>query len=184
MRTIKNKNKSNKTIIRFLVILFSCVVILALIFFYIIQPTLPKKADESINGGNAFTKGVDAPHEANNEDSEAGKSKDSENQDNKKLNSKPETETDNYVKPPIAGDTKSEVKNVSFPIITDRYKIDKKSESSYKITLYPIVNNPNYANYKEQLRDYKNEATQRLKDSTDTAQTPSIEWVPSEVNNV
>lgn len=72
----------------------------------------------------------------------------------------------------------------SYPIETPHYRIEQKSGTSYKITLYPLVNNPEDDAYDTQLRLYKQEALDYLNRRYGDTSRFSYEWIPNHADSV
>lgn len=86
-----------------------------------------------------------------------------------------------YVSPPLT----SQPSNTDpYPIENERYKIVKTGDTSFNVTLYPIVNNPEYSNYNAQLKAYKNEVLAYLKSRYGSTTNLSINWSPSDAQNL
>lgn len=92
----------------------------------------------------------------------------------------PDTDT-NYVNPPL---TESPATNAPYPIENEKYKITQDSEKSFTVTLYPIVNNPEYSDYTAQLKAYKNEVLTYLKNRYGSTSNLVITWNPSDAQNL
>ena len=88
---------------------------------------------------------------------------------------KPTPETPPYVNTPI---TTPPAVGDSYPIENEHYKIDQNSAKSFNVTLYPIVNNPEYSDYDAQLKAYKNEVIKYLTSRYGSTKDLTIQWSP------
>lgn len=104
------------------------------------------------------------------------------NEDPSTPNKTPDDPSDpDYIKPDISNPPSD---TTPYPIETERYRIDKLSEKSFSVELYPIINNPRYSNYNEQLRDYKNEVLNYLKKRYGDTSSLKIDWIPEDAKNI
>jgi len=71
----------------------------------------------------------------------------------------------------------------SYPIQNDHYKIAQDGPKDYRITLYPIINNPDISDYDAQLKAYKQEALDYLKKRYGNINDFRIKWTPSDAAN-
>ena len=86
-----------------------------------------------------------------------------------------------YIRPDISNPPSD---NASYPIETERYRIDRNSNGSFSVELYPIVNNPEYSNYDKQLRDYKDEVLAYLESRYGDTNNLNITWLPEDAQNI
>ena len=71
----------------------------------------------------------------------------------------------------------------SFPIENARYRIDKVNDTSFKVTLYAIINDPSqYDEYIAQLKQYKQEATEYLRQRF--GPSLAVEWNPEDAKSL
>ncbi len=86
----------------------------------------------------------------------------------------------------VTGPAPTVEKSAPFPIENAHYKIEQDSPSSYTITLYAIINNPNqYDEYRSQLSQYKKEALDYLKYRFgETSSKFTITWNPEDAQNI
>lgn len=78
--------------------------------------------------------------------------------------------------PPTAADP--------YPIENEKYKIAQTNEKSFTVTLYPVVNNPEYSDYNAQLKTYKTDVLAYLKNRYGSTADLSITWNPSDAQNL
>jgi len=71
-----------------------------------------------------------------------------------------------------------------YPITNEHYRIKQNSSTDYSITLYPIVNNPDYSDYNAQLKDYKQEALSYLRARYGSVDNFTINWSPGDAQNL
>lgn len=73
-----------------------------------------------------------------------------------------------------------------YKLITENEKFKiRKLNNDYTITLYPIINNPGqYAMYQSQLKQYKDEALQYLKNQGIDTSKAKIIYEPEEATNL
>lgn len=71
-----------------------------------------------------------------------------------------------------------------FPVENEHYRIEKSGDKSFAVTLYPILNNPEYIDYESQLRDYKNKVLSYLKKRYGSIDDFTFKWTPKEAENV
>lgn len=143
----------------------------------------------TVGGGAAYGYTATRPSTDNSLDKSTSKpSKDTANtpddskspDDSGQTQSGGQDDTSGYVDTPIE---QPEI-NDPYPIENEHYKIQQFSQTSYKITLYPIANNPDYSNYDAQLRDYKNEALDYLKKRYGSTAQFTIQWSPKNAEDV
>lgn len=113
-------------------------------------------------------------------DSKSSSSEDntSDSQSESEENKSTEPQQDpSYVDSPVSNQPTN---NDPYPISNEHYQIKQNSSTSYSITLYPIVNNPEYSNYNAQLKAYKTEAQDYLKNRYGNIDSFNIEWSPAD----
>ncbi len=72
-----------------------------------------------------------------------------------------------------------------FPVENSHYRIDKKSSSSYEVTLYAILNNPSQRDeYTAQLRQFKKEALEYMKERFGSIDALTFTWSPPEAKDL
>lgn len=75
--------------------------------------------------------------------------------------------------------------NARFPVENSHYRIDKKSASSYEITLYAVLNNPSQRDeYTAQLRQFKKEALDYMKERFNSISSFAFTWNPPEAKDL
>lgn len=132
--------------------------------------TSTNRSSELTDESSSSSKSSDAP----SSNSSSNTSKDGSTQNNTQSNP-------NYVDTPI---TNQPTNNDPYPITNEHYRIEQKSQTNYLITLYPIVNNPEYSDYNAQLRAYKTEALDYLKGRYGNIDSYNFEWSPSNAANL
>ena len=137
------------------------------------------KSDDSTSKDSKDSSSSENSVDKNNDTSTNNSSSNqSEGDDNELEESSNDTST--YISTPIEQPSAS----ASFPIENEHYKIVQNSSSSYTVTLYPIVNNPEYSDYSTQLKAYKNEVTSYLTNRIGDISKISITWLPADANNI
>jgi len=71
-----------------------------------------------------------------------------------------------------------------YPIQNEHYKIDQLSQTNYRITLYPIANNPDYSDYNAQLKAYKQESLDYLTKRYGDINNFNFEWNPDNAKDI
>ncbi|MBM3210400.1 hypothetical protein FJZ39_03635 [Candidatus Saccharibacteria bacterium] len=74
--------------------------------------------------------------------------------------------------------------NDPYPIENEHYRIEQSAATSFTVTLYPIANNPDYTDYDAQLRAYKTEASDYLKNRYGSLNNLTITWIPDEAKDL
>lgn len=105
--------------------------------------------------------------------------------------SKPDTEQENPSAPAVDDPNfiSSPISNpptdtTPYPIQNEHYKIEQQAQSKYRITLYPIANNPDYSDYNAQLKAYKQEALDYLNGRYGDTSNFSFEWNPDNAKDL
>lgn len=70
--------------------------------------------------------------------------------------------------------------NAPFPIETAEYRIETPTDSSFRVTLYPIEG----SDYDAQLRNYKASALNYLKSRYSNLDRYSITWIPESAKDI
>lgn len=93
----------------------------------------------------------------------------------------PPSDEKTYVNPPLIDQP---AVSDPYPIENERYKISQHNQTNFEVTLYPIVNNPEYSNYKAQLKAYKNEVLDYLRKRHGDTNNLTIIWSPSDAQDL
>ena len=71
-----------------------------------------------------------------------------------------------------------------YPVTNEHFQIRQVSNTNFEITLYPVINNPEYADYNSQLRAYKEEALDYLASRYGSIESFGIDWSPKDAENL
>lgn len=71
-----------------------------------------------------------------------------------------------------------------YPVTNEHYQIKQISTTNFEITLFPVINNPEYADYNSQLRAYKKEALDYLTNRYGSIDGFGIDWNPDDAENL
>lgn len=118
----------------------------------------------------------------NNKNNDSEESTESAETDTDSVNSSSSDTSNDYIVPKLSEG--SPELNAKYPIENERYRIAKISSAEFNVKLYVILNNPNYSNYKEQLRTYKQEVLEYLEARYGSTENLTINWTPKEANDV
>ena len=169
---IKKSSKKPKQI---LLILAPLVLVVGSVLFYIYSSHADKTAPEqNPPASQSSEKSPDEPNDSPSDEQNGQTQKDTTSLDTKDAKN-------SYVDTPIA---EQPDKNASYPIENEHYKIEQVSSSYYRVSLYPIVNNPEYSSYDSQLKAYKNEVLDYLADRYGTTSNFKLDWSPDEAKNI
>jgi hypothetical protein len=96
-----------------------------------------------------------------------------------------ETKSDDVKKDQLPDNVKpDDVKDYTTLVENEKYKI-RELNDSYTITLYAIINNPSqYDTYKDQLKQYKQEALDYMKSKDIDTTKVKITYEPDEATNL
>lgn len=93
----------------------------------------------------------------------------------------PSSNNSSYINPPLLNPPSQ---NDPYPIENERYRIAQNSPTNFDVTLYPVVNSAEYSNYKAQLKAYKDEVLDYLRKRHGDTNKLSIQWRPSDAQNL
>lgn len=125
---------------------------------------------------------VDQTQDTNQRPDETVAEEDDDDTDDSRQNDdQPVNDDVDYVRPDI---TNPPTNTSPYPIENERYRIEQRSERSYAVELYPIINNPEYSDYDAQLRDYKNEVLRYLQSRYGNIDNFNITWIPEDAANL
>lgn len=179
---MKIKEKSNK---KQLVVAVSAVsiCIAAYLMTAYAYSLWPLQSSQTTNSGTT----VDKKDKKNSQGDNRSNNEEENNtrEEEQPVESDPETNTPEteptYVSPPLLNPPGV---SESYPIQNERYSISKEGSDTFQVTLYPIVNNPEYSDYNAQLKAYKTEVLEYLEKRHGDTNKLLINWSPSDAQNL
>lgn len=187
LRTMKIKKSNKKKIIISTVVIIVTLAVGYLTFAYMssLWPFQKERSEKSTPYTNktAAPNSNKKPATGSRKEVAEGSNTDNDTIDNSVDNSQAHQpdEKGAYINPPLL-DPPSTAD--PYPIENERYSITQSSPNNFQVTLYPVVNNPEYSSYREQLKAYKNEVINYLSKRHGDINKLTIEWRPSDAQNI
>lgn len=173
MKIQSTKNSHKKLLIPLFLIVFLLLACVGVTYTLSLLPfgnrnTSEQKKDSSTNTNKESSSDSDGLPDSTTKNTPSSSSSDNTTQNNKD-NTTPSSE--------IRTDA-------AYPVTNEHFRIEQVSNRNFTITLYPVINNPEYADYNAQLKAYKQEALDYLTKRYGSVSDIGIEWNPEDAKDI